>query len=144
MDGMASQITSLTIVYATVYSGADQRKHQSCAPLAFVRGIHRWPVNSPYKWPVTRKCFHLMTFLFCCITVSRLRHIHNRSSMLADDNVNTYWGRDKIVPISHPTCSNAFSWTKTHEFQLRFYWNLYLKCELIIFQRLCRLWLGAE
>ena len=48
---MASRITSLTIVY----SGADQRKHQSSASLAFVRGIHRRTVNSPHKGPVTRK-----------------------------------------------------------------------------------------
>ena len=57
MDTMASQITSLTIVYSTVCSGADQRKHQSPASLAFVWGIHRWPVNSPHKWPVTLKMF---------------------------------------------------------------------------------------
>ena len=57
MGAMASQITSRTIVYSTVYSGADQRKHQSSASLAFVRGIHRWPVNSPHIWPVTRKMF---------------------------------------------------------------------------------------
>ena len=57
MSLMASQITSLTIVYSTVYLGADQRKHQSSASLAFVRGIHRGPVNSPHKWPVTRKMF---------------------------------------------------------------------------------------
>ena len=44
MGTMASQITSLTVVYSTVYSVADQRKHQSSASLAFVRGIHRWPV----------------------------------------------------------------------------------------------------
>ena len=55
MSVMAYQITSLTIVHSTVYSGADQRKHQSSASLAFVRGIHRWPVNSPHKGPVTRK-----------------------------------------------------------------------------------------
>ena len=55
MATVTSQITSLTIVYSTVYSGADQRKHQSSASLAFVRGIHRWPVNSPHKGPVTRK-----------------------------------------------------------------------------------------
>ena len=54
MGAMASQITSLTIV-STVYSDADQRQHQSSASLAFVRGIHRGPVNSPHKWPVTRK-----------------------------------------------------------------------------------------
>ena len=57
MGMMASQITSLTIVYSTVYSSADQRKHQSSASLAFVRGIHRGPVNSLHKWPVTRKMF---------------------------------------------------------------------------------------
>ena len=55
MGSMASQITSLTIVYSAVYSGAEQRKHQSSASLAFVWGIHRGPVNSPHKWPVTRK-----------------------------------------------------------------------------------------
>ena len=55
MSMIASQITSLTIVYSTVYSGADQRKHQSSVSLAFVWGIHRGPVNSPHKWPVTRK-----------------------------------------------------------------------------------------
>ena len=57
MGAIASQITSLTIVYSTVYSDADQRKHQSSASLAFVRGIHRFPVNSPHQWPVTRKMF---------------------------------------------------------------------------------------
>ena len=57
MGSMASQITSLTIVYLTVYSGADQRKHQSSASLAFVRGIHRGPGNSPHKWQVTQKMF---------------------------------------------------------------------------------------
>ena len=49
MGAMASRITSLTIVYLTVYSDADQSKHQSSASLAFVRGIHRWPVNSTRK-----------------------------------------------------------------------------------------------
>ena len=53
MGAIASQITSLTIVYLTVYSGADQSKHQSSASLAFVWG----PSNSPHKWPVTRKMF---------------------------------------------------------------------------------------
>ena len=57
MSAMASQITNPTIVYATVYSGTDERKHQSSASLAFVREIHRWPMNSPHKWPVTRKRF---------------------------------------------------------------------------------------
>ena len=49
MGAIASQITSLTIVYSTAYSGADQSKHQSPASLAFVRGILRGPANSPHK-----------------------------------------------------------------------------------------------
>ena len=57
MGTIVSQITSLTIVYSTVYSGADQRKHQSSASPAFVRGIHRWLMNYPHKWRVTRKIF---------------------------------------------------------------------------------------
>ena len=57
MGAMASQITSLTIVYSTVYSATDQRKHQSPASLAFVNGIHQWPVNFPHKGLVTRKMF---------------------------------------------------------------------------------------
>ena len=57
MGSIASQITSLTIVYSIIDSDADQSKHQRSASLAFVRLIHRRPVNYPYKWPVTRKMF---------------------------------------------------------------------------------------
>ena len=57
MGAIASQITSLTTVYSFVYSEIDQRKYQRSASLAFVRGIHRGPVNSPHKWPATRKMF---------------------------------------------------------------------------------------
>ena len=57
MSALSSQITRLTVVYSTNYSAADQRKRQSSASLAFVRGNHRGPVSSPHKWPVTRKMF---------------------------------------------------------------------------------------
>ena len=67
MGAMTSQITSLTIVYSTVYSDADQSKHQSSASLAFVWGIHRGPVNSPHKWPVTRKMFPFDDVIMHCI-----------------------------------------------------------------------------
>ena len=60
MSTMASQITIPTIFYLIVYSDADQRKHQSAAWLAFVRGIHRWPGKSPHKGSVTRKMFSLI------------------------------------------------------------------------------------
>ena len=67
---IASQITSLTIVYSTVYSGADQRKNESSASLAFVRSIHRGPMDSPHKWPVTRKMFP-----FDDVIMIRLRNV---------------------------------------------------------------------
>ena len=57
MGTIAYQITSVSIIYLTVSTGTDQRKHQSSASLAFVRGIQRWPVNSPHKGPVAQKMF---------------------------------------------------------------------------------------
>ena len=66
---MASQITRLTNVYSTVYSGADQGKHQSSASRAFVWGINRWPVNSPDKGPVTRKMFPFDDVIISIYTV---------------------------------------------------------------------------
>ena len=61
MGAMASQITSPAIVYSTVYSDADQRKHQNSVSLAFVRGIHRRPVNFPHNGQKRGKFFHFMT-----------------------------------------------------------------------------------
>ena len=52
---VASQITSISTVSLTVCSGAHQRKHNSSASLAFEWGIHRWPVDSSHKWPITWK-----------------------------------------------------------------------------------------
>ena len=97
MGTMASQITSLTIVYSTIYSGADQRKHQSSASLAFVRGIHRWLVNSPHKSPVTRKMFPFHdVFMASNIT---LRNFNN----ILWESTSRWWYRDnrKSTTISH-------------------------------------------
>ena len=94
MRVMASQIISLTVVYWTVYSGADQRKHQSCASLAFVRGIHRWAVNSPHEGPVTRKMF-----VFDDVIMSDLRSwcfpygyagIHSKRTVASNDILWTH------------------------------------------------------
>ena len=74
MGSIASQITSLVIVYSTVYSDADQSNYQSSASLAFVRGIHRRPVNSPHKWPVTPKMF---PFDDVIINIMWLQSIHS-------------------------------------------------------------------
>ena len=57
MDTMASLITSLTSVYSTVYPGAYQRKHQKLRVTGLCAGNSPGPVNSPHKWPVTRKMF---------------------------------------------------------------------------------------
>ena len=77
MGTIASQITILAIVYSTVYSDTDRRKYQSPASLAFVRGIHRRPVNSPHKWPVTRKMFPFddVIMVLRCFAVARYRLI---------------------------------------------------------------------
>ena len=58
MSAMATQITGISIVCSlNVPLGADKIKYQSSASLAFVRGMHRWPVDSSQKGPVTRKMF---------------------------------------------------------------------------------------
>ena len=83
MGTMASQITSPAIVYSTVYSHADQRKHQSSVSLAFVRGIHLGPVNSPHKWPVMRKMFPFHDLIMntgCLIINARIFKLVKRAS----------------------------------------------------------------
>ena len=71
MTTMASKTTSLTVVYSTVYSDADQRKHQSSASLAFVWGIHRDRWIPRTKGQLRGKCFHLMTSSCVDIRVHR-------------------------------------------------------------------------
>ena len=67
MSAMASQITSILIVCSTVCPGVDQRKTPKLCVTVCVRGIHRWPVNSPqspvnspHKSQWRETCFHLM------------------------------------------------------------------------------------
>ena len=68
MGVITSQITSVTIVYSPVYSDADQRNHQSSASLAFVRGIHQWPVNSPHKGASTAENVSIWWRCLVCIS----------------------------------------------------------------------------
>ena len=75
MSAIASQITSITIVCSTVYSGGDQRKHESSASLAFVRGIHWWRVNSPHKGPLTRKMFPFDDVSMIIVGVTFSQHL---------------------------------------------------------------------
>ena len=94
MGTIASQITSLVIVYLTVYSDADQRKHQISASLAFVRGIHRGPVNSPHKGPVTRK-----KFPFDDVIMDR-----PASSLFSARHTDTIWHQFWLVLVELMAC----------------------------------------
>ena len=88
MATIASQITSLTMVFATVYLDTDQRKDQSSASLAFLWGIHRRPVNSPHKWPVTRKMF---PFVNVITTV-----VNSKLSCKKGENYSPQWNETRI------------------------------------------------
>ena len=99
MGTIASQITSLTIVYSTVYSGADQNKHQSSASLAFVWGIHRRPVNSPHKWPVTRKMFPFDDVIMSNIPMQCLLRILGKH--ISDVIMSTMSSRITSLTIVH-------------------------------------------
>ena len=81
MTTMASQITSLTVVYSTIYSDADQRKHQSSASLAFVWGIHRDRWIPRTKGQLRGKCFHLMTSSCYMRLLGHYQHAEARRHM---------------------------------------------------------------
>ena len=106
MGAIASQITSLPIVYSTVYSGADQRRHVIRAPRHWLlcgeftghRCIY------PHKWPVTRKRFHLMTSS-CIVMYNRSRY----KNIFLSVNVTSPWDvlLDLLVcvpSLEYPTC----------------------------------------
>ena len=105
MGAIASQITSLTIVYLIVYSDADRRKYQSSASLTFVRGIHRGPVNSPHKWPVTRKMFPFddVIMTYSCLVCDRTPIVMAKhgGSCVRFSGISTC-GRTSPETVSHP------------------------------------------
>ena len=144
MGAIASQITSLTIVYSTVYADADQRKHQSSASLAFVRGIRRGPVNSPHKWPVTRKMFPfdgiIMNIRFKVVFWANSGYVSTEQTLfkwlnghLGNVTVLTHWDGDKMAASFLTTFSTAFSRMKIYIFRLGFHWNLLPRVKLTIF-----------
>ena len=107
MTTMASQITNLTVVYSTVYSDADQRKHQSSASLAFVRGIHRWPVNSPHKGLVTRKMFPFDDVIMRSQGMSSygIDLVYMKSSSVSHGNSNIVGGIKQSLMANGPLCT---------------------------------------
>ena len=98
MNAMASQTTGVSIVCSTDGSGADQRKHQSSASLAFVRGIHRWPVNSPSKIPVTRKMFTFDDAIMVHILQVRSCDMYMRAS-ISKTRVKSYEHKSSWISI---------------------------------------------
>ena len=96
MGAIASQITSLTIVYSIVYSDADQRKHQSSALMAFVWGIHRGPVKSPHKWPVTQKMFPFDDVIMFCSGLLNVSLTHIPRGYFIDTIGNIYFNKSSI------------------------------------------------
>ena len=110
MSLMASQINSLTIVNSIVYSGVDQRKLQSSTSLAFLRGIHWWPVKSLHKGPVTRKMFPF-------------------------DDVIIYWNIHGLMVILIPIQLNfiqGYSLLKPQRLRLLQWWNCRLRALTIV------------
>ena len=135
MGSIASQITSLTIVYSAVYSGADQRKHQSPASLAFVGGIHRGSVNSPHKWPVTRKMFPfddvIMRRCFYSNNCRRFSVIPNEKTSQFTDFPERYvytaclWNSRKMMIIQSRNVSFP-RWMDRYSNNCRYYQNIYM------------------
>ena len=102
MSTMTSHITSVSIVYSTICSGEDERKHQSSASLAFVRGIHRSPVNSPHNGPVTRRMFpfHDVIMSLSCDNLSWIRPQITSYVYYIDIPAKTHWNAFLVVMLS--------------------------------------------
>ena len=118
MSTIASQITSFAIVYSTVYSGADQRKHQSSASLAFVRGIHReFPAQRTsiaekfsFWW---RHHVFVQYSMSLCLLGSPHQRVSNAKSLYFSRRYRNVWPWKQIscsttsqIRISYPTGSN--------------------------------------
>ena len=110
MSAMVSQNTSIAIVYSTVYSGADQRKHQSSESLTFVQGFHRWLVNSLHKWPVMWKMFTFEDIIMCLWSVCM--QMHRNLKMLMDRWMDEQMDRltDNAVPMSNLNSTGRYEY----------------------------------
>ena len=161
LSAMASQITSLTIVYSTVYSRRRSKKHQSSASLAFVTGSHRRPVNSPLNRPVTRKMSSFDDVIMRTFdNIIQINLIGKRPTLSSktDMKIMGYQSRQCIQlvisttkhtqinslrprqmdAIFQTTFSNAFSSIKMYEFLLKFHWSLFLGVQFTIFHHWLR------
>ena len=116
MGAMASQITSLMIVYSTVYQTQIKENIKAARHWPFMWVIHRWPVNSPHKWPVTRKMFPFHDVIMWWIMFIDEHKLNLRlclwSSNLQSKNVTLckQFGRRRLI-ISYIGLCNTHSRT---------------------------------
>ena len=129
MSAMASQTTGVSIVYSIVCSGVDRRKHQSSVLLAFVRGIQRWPVNSPQKWPVTRKMLPFDDVIMHECVWFMNEAIENRVITAPDDGLACISYHDTLLLIGLNTLRpRSFQMHFLEWKYVDFYWNLTEVC----------------
>ena len=160
MSAMASQITSISIVCSIVGSGLDQRKHQSSPSLAFVWGIHWWPLNSPHKRPVTRKMLpfdvwdtsHNLIFRWVTPKPSPIHTIsHSHNAVMLETHVVVFlsWFHDRelCVNISSKAqgVDSILRWDLTHIYNpiLEIRWTYYCLISTMVFLILVR-WLSLK
>ena len=103
MSAMASRITGVSLVCSTVCSDADQRKPQSSTPLAFVRGMPQWPVDSPHKGPVMRKMFPIDDVIVNFASIISER-------MLSTKFMSNTWWMSQISFHDKSTLGQVMAW----------------------------------
>ena len=102
-SAMVCLITGVSMVYST-----DQRKYQSSPSLAFMRGIHRWPVNSPHKGPVMWKIF-----LFSCLRLRQWPVTYLIT--LSDWIMSCQPGRHAVVTVCEPDWKHKWAAYKSFD-----------------------------
>ena len=127
MSAMASQITGVASACSTVCSGAHQRKHKSFVSLAFMRGIHWWPVDSPHKGLITQKMFPfdgvIMTYLiFTCLERTAITNSRKLRRKYIIPVCNLHWFNRMISYIPCNSCK-SFPWT-THRQVRKMLYNI--------------------
>ena len=104
MSTMVPQITSISIVCSTVCSDADQRKYQSSTSLAFVRGTHQWPVNSPHKGQVTWKMFPFDDIIMNCVSTMLFKCLDYKH----------VFGMEFLLFCNNPAIHSSTLWINIH------------------------------
>ena len=158
MNAMASQINGPSIVCSIIYSGTDQRKHQNSASLAFLRRIHRWPMNSPHRRPATRKmssCTNsLLTHLgwVTHICVSKLNIVGSDNGLSPDRRQAIIWTNAGILLIG-PLGTNfneisidirIFSFKKRHLKMSSEKWRPFCPGRIVLKQTNCILYVRGS